>query len=178
MSWPRRTRDDRDRDTLHTRPDERYPPPPHVEPDRGRTHERMDAYLTSLVLGLAPPFLLAIPLYPLIWYPTWFIVLPVAGFLWALLRSAQTAPPPPSFTGGPMPWDFGPLLSPQLALTWAAAVLAGWFVLSRLCRRRAYPHVESSARRGFRGGLRCSLFVLLLLAVLWSNRALQMQGAA
>lgn len=178
MGWPRRTRDDREQKTLRVpRSDERYPPP-HDEPrgyrseHRSERRERADSYWTYLVLGLAAPFLLAVPLYPLAWYPVWFVVLPVAGFLRAALSSAQPTPPPPA-PGSPMPWDLlGPFLSPQVALTWAVSVAVAWLVLSRVAGRRSgYPD-ESPAKRGFRAGLRLTLLAAFLLAVLWANRML------
>ncbi|MDP9474362.1 MAG: hypothetical protein M3R38_01450 [Actinomycetota bacterium] len=69
MGWSRRTRDDRDQETLRMpRSDERYPPP-HDDPRgyRSERRERADSYWTFLVLGLVVPFLLAVPFYPLAW---------------------------------------------------------------------------------------------------------------
>ena len=169
MGWPRRTRDDREPDTLRMpRSDERYPPPNRDPAGYGRERrERRDSYWTFLVLGLAAPFLLSIPLYPLAWYPVWYLILPVAGFFWALLSSARPEPPPP---GGQMPWDLGPLLSPQVAVTWAVALAVAWFILSRFAGRRSRYHEDSSAKRGFRAGLRLTLLAGFLIAILWANR--------
>lgn len=171
MGWSRRTRDDREPETVRMpRSDERYPPP-YSDP-RGYGPERRengDSYWTFLVLGLAAPFLLAIPVYPLAWYPVWYFILPVAGFFWSFLSSAEPPPPPP---GGPLPWDLGPILSPQVALTWTVALVVAWFVLSRTFGRRSRWHEESPAKRGFRTGLRLTLLAGFLIAVLWANRIL------
>ncbi len=73
-----------------------------------------------------------------------------------------------------MPWDVGPLLSPQVALTWAVALFAARFVLSRVASeagRRAYLE-DSPAKRGFRAGLRLTLLVAFLALVWWLNRVL------
>ena len=43
--------------------------------------ERRDSYLTWLVLGLVSPFLLALPLYPLLWLAVWVVAVPVAAAL-------------------------------------------------------------------------------------------------
>ena len=80
MGWSRRTRDDREPDTVRMpRTDDRFPP---AQGDAGgyrqEGRERTDSYWTFFVLGLAAPFLLAIPLYPLAWYPVWYVILPVA----------------------------------------------------------------------------------------------------
>lgn len=167
MSWPRRTSDDREPDTLRMpRSEDRYPPP-HADPEE--RHKRRDSYWTFLVLGLAAPFGLAVFLYPLAWYPVWYVVLPVAGFIGRLLGPSAPAPPPP---GGPMPWDLGPILSPQVALTWALALAAAWFVLSRFAGRRSRAYEDSPARRGFRAGLRTALFAGVLITILWANRIL------
>ncbi|QIN85493.1 hypothetical protein GBA63_22610 (plasmid) [Rubrobacter tropicus] len=129
--------------------DEPYHSPP-ADPRgyRPERRERADSYWTFLILGLATPFLLAVFLYPLAWYPVWYVVLPVVGLVASLLRWAQPAAPPP---GGPMPWDLGPILSSQVALTWAVAILVAWFVLSRITgagpagRRIAQPEEDSAA---------------------------------
>ena len=170
MGWFGRSRDGRDPETLRVdrRDAEPYPPAPHAGPIERR--ERGDSYWTCLVLGVAAPFLLAVPLYTLAWYPVWYIVLPVAGFFSALLRPARQAPPPPP--GGPAVWDLGPLLSPQVALTWAVAFVAAWFVLSRFVGRRRVYADEGPARRGFRAGLRLTLLAALLVAIFWANRML------
>ena len=71
-----------------------------------------------------------------------------------------------------MPWDFGPILSPQVALTWAVAILMAWFVLSRITGLGPRWPEDSPARRGFRGGLRLALLATFLLAIFWANRML------
>ena len=171
MSWPRRTRDDREPETLRMpRSEDRYPPP-HAYPGAypGERRERRDSYWTFLVLGLAAPFGLAVFLYPLAWYPVWYVVLPIAGLIRRLLRTSAPAPPPP---GGPMPWDLGPILTPSVAITWALALAAAWFVLSRLAGRRSHAYQDSPARRGFRAGLRTAMFAGVLITILWANRIL------
>lgn len=173
MGWFGRSRYERAREreslSFERRPGEGYPPPPYTDTLPG-SRERTRSHRTFLVLGLAAPFLLAVPLYTLAWYPVWYVVLPVAGFFRALLRPAQPAPPPPP--GGPVVWDLGPLLSPQVALTWAMAFVAAWFVLSRFAGGRRVYAEDSPARRGFRAGLRLTLLVALLVAILWANRML------
>lgn len=66
MGWPRRSRDDRDLETLpmDRRVDgrQRSSPTAHAGPAEHR--ERTDSYC-RLVLGLVSPFLLAVPVYPL-----------------------------------------------------------------------------------------------------------------
>ena len=171
MGWTRWTRGDRDPETRRMPPaDEPYHSPP-ADPRgyRPERRERADSYWTFLILGLATPFLLAVFLYPLAWYPVWYVVLPVVGFVAGFLRWAQPAAPPP---GGPMPWDLGPILSPQLAFTWAVAILVAWFVLSRITGRGPRGPEDSPARRGFRGGLRFALLATFLLAIFWANRML------
>ena len=71
-----------------------------------------------------------------------------------------------------MPWDLGPILSPQVALTWALALVAAWFVLSRFAGRRSRAYEDSPARRGLRAGLRTALFAGILVTILWANRIL------
>lgn len=188
MRPPRRAPEDSDPDTLrmpqpydaHDAPPQSPPQgppqrPPHAPPEgRFAGAERTDSYLTWLALGVASPLLLAVPLYPLVWFPVTAAVLPVAAALWSVLAAilglfgdAHTdAPPAPTF------WDFGPAVSPQVALTSAAAVLAAWFVLRALLGKRRWWHEEGSAKRGLRTGLRLALLVTLLLAIWWLNRTL------
>lgn len=115
---------------------------------------------------MASPFLLAALLYPLAWWPVWTVVLPVLGVLWAALRAVLglvgaspdgPASPPSGFIGGPMPWDLGPALSPQAALTWAIAFLIAWFVVSLVTGRRlAWPKRARPAAAFARGFARRS----------------------
>lgn len=135
---------------------------------------RPDSYLGWLALGLVSPFLLAVPLYPLLWFPVSAAVLPVAAALWSVLLvilglfggAPADGPPAPTF------WGFGPAVSPPVALASAAAVLTAWFVLRALVGRRRWGHEEGSAGRGVRAGLRLALLVTLLLAIWWLNRTL------
>jgi hypothetical protein len=184
MRPPRRAPEDPDTDTLRMpRPYDAQGAAPRVAP-QGPPHapqeggfagaRRPDSYLAWLALGLVSPFLLAVPLYPLVWFPVTAAVLPVAAALWSVLSvvlglfgSAPTdGPPAPTF------WDFGSAVSPQVALTSAAAVLAAWFVLRALVGKRRWWHEEGSAKRGVRAGLRLALLVTLLLAIWWLNRTL------
>ena len=163
-----------------TRADGRYPPPPYVGPAEHR--ERADSYWTWLALGVLSPFLLAVPLYPLVWWPVGAVVLPLARLAWGALLAVlglfgaspagPAGPPPPAQPGGPMPWDVGPLLSPQVALCWALAFLAARFVLARVAGRSRGSYEESQAKRGFRAGLRGALLLAFLAAVWWLNRML------
>ena len=150
-----------------------------------RQGERRDSYLTWLVIGLVSPFVLALPLYPLLWLPVSAVAVPVAGALRALLSaifgifapggpSGDQAGPTPGGPGilDPAFWDFGPLVTPPVALTSAAATLLAWFVLSGVVGRRHWWHAEGTSKRGFRAGLRVALLAFFLLAVWWANRTL------
>ena len=148
-----------------------------VPPDAA---EHPDSYPPWLVLGLLSPFLLALPLYPLLWRPV--SAFPVADALWALLAAIFgllcAGGNPPAGNGAARPggpadpafWDFGPLISPQVALTSAVAVLLAWFVLSGMVGKRRWWYPEGAAKRGFRAGLRLARLAVFLPADWWANR--------
>lgn len=181
MHQPRRAPDDHHPDA--TPAGVQYDPyggPPHAGPDHSFDAGRRDSYVIWFVVGLVSPFLLAVPLYPLVWLPVSAVALPVAAALWAVISAIiglfapanaadRTAPGGPA---NPAFWDFGPLLSPQVALTSAVAVTVAWYVLSRVVGKRRYWHPEGAAKRGFRASLRVALLAAFLLAVWWANRTL------
>jgi hypothetical protein len=165
--------------------DHRHRGPMPYGPEEGpRSAESQDSYLTWLALGLVSPFLLAAALYPLVWLPVSAVGVPLAGAIWAVLaavlgifgfRGASRYGSPDgagSAASGSEFWDFGPLVSPQVALTFAVAVLAAWFVLSGVVGKRRWWHAEGPAKRGFRTGLRVALLAGFLIAVWWANRTL------
>ena len=182
MGWPRRSQDDREPETLRAvGPREERHPLPQERPLHPR--ERTDSsYWAWLALGVVSPYLLSALLYPLAWWPVWAVVLPLLGAMWTVLRvvlgllgAAPASPvsaPPSGLGGGPMPWDVGPVLTPQAALTWVIAFAVAWFVLSRVAGRRRTLADENPARRGFRAGLRSTLLISFLLLVWWANRTL------
>ena len=195
MRWPMREhRGGHDPDTVpmaraYEDGDHRHGGPVPYGPEEGpRRAESQDSYPTWLALGLASPFLLGAALYPLVWLPVSAVGVPLAGAISAVLAavlgilgfrgaSRHGSPDGSPEGAGAAPsgsefWDFGPLVSPQVALTSAVAVLVAWFVLSGVVGKRRWWHAEGPARRGFRTGLRVALLAGFLLAVWWANRTL------
>ena len=112
----------------------------------------------------------------------WTILLPIAKLLGALLLAIlalsgaspadPSSPPPPAQLGGPIPWEPGPLLSPQVALCLASACVVARPALSRVAGRSGGWDAHSSAGCSFCAGLRISLLLAYLLVLWWLNRTL------